>query len=130
MNAPNPAPASLVHQWRGRALRVGLRLAAAVAIGFTGGTIGYFQYMSRMIALRPAVAVNSDRDSDGYLDVVVVANGNVFIPVRTFGFGDFCLAGIYATGFGLLARRTPGRLAGAGVGFALLFAGLQLRGRL
>lgn len=110
MNAPQTATANSVHQWHGRALRAVLRLAAATAVGFVGGTLGYFEFANRIIAIQ------SPPPESG-----------VFICFHVSGFGDFCLASIYATCFGLLARRATGRFTGAiVVWLALACTGLMI----
>lgn len=107
MNAPQTATATSVHQWHGRALRVVLRLAAAVALGFVGGTIGFAYFLLRWIQLR--WPLNNSGLLVGY-----------FVP----GYLEFCAAGIYAVCFGLLTRRASGRVTGAVVAWlATLCAG-------
>lgn len=113
MNVHRTTTATSVHRRYERFLRAVLRLAAAVAIGFIGGTLGYSEFAARIMAIQ------SPPPESG-----------VFIcRISPFGLGEFCLSGIYTAGFGLLARRSSGRLAGATVAWlAMACAGLMIAG--
>ncbi len=96
MNPPYTTTAPVSLNRRGRAARFALRAAAATSIGFISGTIGYAVFSERMSAVQAAWA-----------------DAGLLIYYRAFGYTEFCLWSVYATCFGLLARRASGRLVAA-----------------
>lgn len=137
MSAHHAASSCSICDWRGRLIRLVLRIAATVAVGFIGGTVGYLEFRVRVLALHSPMA-----------------DAGLLIYRHVCGYGEFCAAGGYAACFGLLTRRSSGRFVAAllsglaekrqkhlgpsrfslatmlliVVGFALLFAGMRLRG--